>query len=229
MEFVKQHTEADFQDILDELVRRPMAVNLNRLQAGKGRSQAFGIIRRWSYRPWLSRNTWMRPKLWCALQAFADSHVTVEWDAVQVNDNYHSAPHKDKGNCGDSYIVGFGEYTGGHLCIDGANADIRHRGHLFNGSELRHWTAEWTGHRYSLVFFRIVWPEKFGSYSVTSRLVENGTEVTDSYDDSVVVLDKRGRVVQSIRQGQPRPWIGRLTSKGQKSRTETPPQAPPSE
>lgn len=216
--FVKTHAPEDFAELVAELQRKPLAVNYDRAVAGTGKSQAFGVIRRWSYRPWLSRNTWQRPELWCALQAFAEKHVQVEWDAVQVNDNYNSAPHTDKGNCGDSYIVGFGDYTDGYLNVDGAAVDIRHRGHLFNGSQLKHWTEPWTGQRYSLVFFKIVWPEKYGVYTVTSRVVQDGLEITDSYDNSIAVLDRKGRVVRIIRMAELREWIGQVKTKSQPSR-----------
>lgn len=223
--FVKQHTPDDFQPILQELQRRALPVNYDRMVAGKGKSQAFGIIRRWSYRPWLSRNTWMRPELWTLLQDFASKHVTIPWDAVQVNDNYASQPHYDKGNRDTSYIVGFGDYTGGALTIqsmEGTNTsyDIYHRGHTFNGAFNLHWTEPWAGQRYSLVFFRIEWPTKFPTYTITSRLVEDGTEITDGYDSSILVLDRKGHLVRTVQPGQPMPWRGRLTEKGQRSRME---------
>lgn len=159
----------------------------------------------------------MRPRLWKILLAFAESFVTVEWDAIQVNDNYQSAPHKDKGNCGVSYIVGFGPYEGGELTVDAISYDIRHRGHLFNGSELLHSTQPWTGSRYSLVFFKIEWPTKWPRYSVSCRVLEDGLEVADEYDESIIVLNKKGHVVRVPKPGKPVEWIGRLTSRGQKS------------
>lgn len=227
VEFAREHAPEDFAPILAELERRPIPVNHDRLVAGKGRSQAFGVIRRWSYRPWISRNTWLRPELWALLLDFAEKYVHVEWDAVQVNDNYRSAPHRDKGNCGMSYIVGFGAYTGGDLDISGTRYDIRHRGYLFNGAELLHSTAAWVGQRYSLVFFQIEWPGRWPRYSVSCRLIEDGLEVSDAYDESVVVLDKKGHIVRTIKPGKPMPWIGRLTCIGQKSRNLTSLTAPP--
>jgi hypothetical protein len=224
-QFVKEHSPADFLPILQELQRKPLPVNHDRMVAGKGKSQAFGVIRRWSYRPWLSRNTWMRPELWQHLLDFAAAHVSIPWDAVQVNDNYASQPHLDKGNRGLSYIVGFGNYTRGELFVDvsgqGANPyDIHHRGHLFNGAESLHWTAPWKHDRYSLVFFSIEWPTKFPQYRITSRLLPDGTEITDEYDQSIIVLDRRGHLVRTVREGQPMPWRGRLTKRGQRSRME---------
>lgn len=221
-QFVQTHTPDHFSAIMNELQRKALPVNHDRAMAGTGKSQAFGIIRRWSYRPWLSRNTWMRPHLWQMLLDFAAAHVPIAWDAIQVNDNYSSQPHRDKGNKGLSYIVGFGDYTGGQLSLDVSGAtmsvDIRHRGYLFNGAETLHWTEPWEGHRYSLVFFSIEWPTKFTPYRITSRLVEDGTEITDEYDHSIVVLDKKGHLVRTIQEGVPMPWRGRLTQRGQPSR-----------
>ncbi len=214
----------EFQPLVTELKRKVLPVNHDRVMAGQGRTQAFGVIRRWSYRPWLSRNTWMRRELWALLLEFANKHVPIQWDAVQVNDNFQSAPHRDKGNHGVSYIVGFGDYVDGNLNVEGQSYNIRHRPHLFIGADQLHSTEAWTGQRYSLVFFRIVWPAKFGGgYGIQTQNVEDGIQITDGYDDSIMVLDPRGQLVRTVRQGRPMPWIGRLTSKGQPSRASTHP------
>jgi DNA-binding GntR family transcriptional regulator len=51
-----------------------------------------------------------------------------------VNDSYLSAPHRDKGNQGESYTVSFGDFTGGALCIEQGDShvsiDTRHKGYL---------------------------------------------------------------------------------------------------
>jgi len=217
--FVREHTAEDFAAILAEINRKPIPVNHDRRDAGKGRSQAFGLQRRWSYRPYLSRNCWMRPELWLLLQEFAQKFVG-GWDAVQVNDNYKSAPHRDKGNQGESYIVSFGDYTGGNLCLeDGTKTDTNHKGWTFNGSQIKHWTDAWEGRRLTLVFYRIVWPSKFlPVYPVTTRLVQDGLEVSDGYDESVTVVDRKGHIVRLVKLGLPREYVGKLSRKGQPSR-----------
>ena len=100
-----------FDPLVQELTRERVAVNYDRHQAGKGRSQAFGIIRRWSYRPHLARNTWGRPRLWQLILDFAAEHVPIPWDGCTVNDCYESREHTDKGNQGQSYTVSFGNFT----------------------------------------------------------------------------------------------------------------------
>ena len=220
---VKEHDPADFAEILAELQRKRLPNNFDRWVAGVGRSQAFGLIRRWSYRPWISRNTWMRPELWQALLNFATTHVTVPWDAIQVNDNYSSKPHRDKGNQGESYIVAFGDYTGGNLTVEGTSHDIRHRGYTFNGANLLHHTEAWEGQRYSLVFFCIEWPTKFQpGYTISCKMVDDGLEITDGYDNSILVLNQKGKIVRVPRVGIPRQWVGRLHLRGQKAQSTVP-------
>lgn len=228
--FLHELDPSVFQPLIAELTREIVPVNYDRHQAGKGRSQAFGIIRRWSYRPHLSRNTWMRPHLWQLLLNFSQEHLpeSLQWDGCTVNDSYTSAPHRDKGNQGLSYTISFGDFTGGNLCIAnaGANADAshtsydtRHRGHLFNGANNIHWTAPFQGRRFCLVFYKIVWPPKFlPRYRVACHQEIDGLLIEDQYDDSIVVVDRRGHVVRTVRQPQPREWIGRLTRRGQPSR-----------
>mmetsp|Transcript_6284 Transcript_6284/g.10779 ORF Transcript_6284/g.10779 Transcript_6284/m.10779 type:complete len:361 (+) Transcript_6284:310-1392(+) len=41
-----------------------------------------------------------------------------EWTNITVNRNFNCKPHRDRGNTGPSYIVGFGEYIGGELNIE---------------------------------------------------------------------------------------------------------------
>jgi len=220
--FVADISASVFEPLIEELSREAVQVNYCRMQAGKGRSQAFGIIRRWSYRPYLSRNTWTRPRLWQLLQEFAAAHVPIAWDGITVNDNYKSAEHTDKGNEGLSYTVSFGDFTGGNLCINDGQIkeyDTRHRGYLFNGCKDVHWTGDWQGRRFCLVFYKIIWPTKFlPRYSVKAVQTPEGTEITDEYDESIVILDKKGHVVRTIKAPKPREWIGRVTKIGQASR-----------
>jgi hypothetical protein len=219
--------ESAFAALTAELIRKRIPINKDRYDAGAGRSQAFGVIRRWSYRPHLSRNTWMRPELWALLLDFAEKYVTVAWDAVTVNDSYLSAKHRDKGNEGESMTVSFGDFIGGELCMDISGetvlVDTRHRGVLFNGSQITHWTAPFEGRRFCLVFYKIKWPPKFlPRYKLECSMVEDGMRVFDEYDMSIVVLNTKGHVVRVIEKGIWREWIGRLTSRSQPSRAPLP-------
>tara|TARA_R110000782_G_scaffold47511_1_gene104482 strand:+ start:574 stop:1128 length:555 start_codon:yes stop_codon:yes gene_type:complete len=79
-----------------------------------------------------------------------------EWTQVQLNKNFRTPPHKDSKNIGNSIIVGFGDYTGGNLVVE-KEKDIEVKINLapfkFNGSQFTHYTKDWIGTRYSLVFF----------------------------------------------------------------------------
>jgi hypothetical protein len=73
-----------------------------------------------------------------------------------VNRNAQFTPHVDSGRgLGQSLsmIVGLGDYTGGALLIEGESHDIRYNPVEFDGWKQRHWTALFSGERYSLVWF----------------------------------------------------------------------------
>jgi hypothetical protein len=106
----------------------------------------------------------MDARLHYLLMKFALLNVPIPFTSVQVNDSYLCASHKDKHNAGDSYIVGFGPYTGGELVLKNptdTDYNIRHRPILFNGAEIEHYTKQFTGRRFTLVFHTIVSPPKF--------------------------------------------------------------------
>jgi len=229
MSFVVDIPPSEFSALTAELCREPISVNYDRAQAGKGKSQAFGIIRRWSYRPFLSRNTWMRPVLYQLLLDFAARHVAITWDGITVNDSYVSAPHRDKGNQGHSYTVSFGDFTGGELCIGNPagefiKIDTHNKGYLFNGAGETHWTAPFQGRRFCLVFYSIVWPTKFlPRYKIRCYQEADGLYIDDEYDESIVVINHKGKEVRIIKPPVWRPWIGRLTRLAQPSRNLLPP------
>lgn len=213
--FIREHDQSEFLPIIAELTRQPLEKNTFRKVAGPGRTQTFGFSRRASYRPWVSRTTWRRIDLYQLLLDFAEANNISNFDAIQVNQNYATAPHKDTGNFGESYIVGFGDYVGGSLMIGETPIDIKYRGHTFNGAELLHSTSPFEGTRYSIVFFRIQIPEKFGHFTCKTSIIHSDTgkllRITDSYDDSEVILNKKGLIVQTVVPGRAVEWKGYLT------------------
>lgn len=210
---------AEFEAIRASLQQRPMINNPDRRHAGEGRTQALGVIKRWAYRPWCSRITWMYPELWELIQAFAQKHITVPWTAVQVNQNYESKPHKDVGNCGDSSIVAFGDYEGGDLVVEGTPYDIRHRLHVFNGSERQHWNTPIIGSRYSLVFFNWVSPVWWDGGIPTVSTVKHGDQTWVRVDDiDGAIYELRGRKQITVRPPQTiLPRVGKVQGKGGKA------------
>ena len=146
-----------FQPLLDHLSKRKIGTNRYRIGVGVGRSQCFGMVKKRGLAPDLSRQSWLDPRLHHLLMKFGLVNLPpgFTFTSIQVNENYTCAPHFDKCNKGVSYIVAFGSYTGGELVLkDPTDKDynIRHRPILFDGSKIEHYTREFQGTRYSLVY-----------------------------------------------------------------------------
>ena len=151
--------ESAFSEILKELEKMPLAWNRYRTEAGEGRSQAFGVVNRRSLPTDYSRWCWKRPYLYKLLLEFAEKYVNIPWNAITVNDNYRASKHRDKGNVGRSFLVAFGDYTGGGLRIyegdlEGVH-DIRHTPIVADFSKIYHSVEPFEGKRYSLVFYTL--------------------------------------------------------------------------
>ena len=148
---------SEFTDIMNELERQPIPPNLYRNKAGSGRSQAFGVVNRRCLPADYSRLCWTRPYLYKLLLDFGSKHVKIPYTSITVNQNYRAAPHKDKGNVGESFLVSFGEYTGGELEIFEGPLKGVHNVHqkplVTDFSKVLHSVREFTGNRISLVFY----------------------------------------------------------------------------
>jgi hypothetical protein len=149
--------ESAFSEIIKELERQPLAINEYRLKSGSGRSQAFGIVNRRNLPPDYSRNCWCRPYLYHLLLEFGKQYVDLSFNAITVNQNYKAEPHKDKNNVGDSYLVAFGDYSGGELDIlEGerqGSYNINRTPIKDDFSKVLHSVKDFTGNRYSLVYY----------------------------------------------------------------------------
>ena len=148
-----------FQEIYDELKRKPLDQNQYRLKAGSGISQSFGIVNKRSMPCDYSRQCWLRPKLFKLLQEFGDQWVPKEvpWTSVTVNQNYKAEKHRDRNNKGNSFLVGFGDYTKGNLLIhegdlSGAH-NIQYRPLITDFSKVLHSVEDFDGERFSLVYY----------------------------------------------------------------------------
>ena len=99
------------------------------------------------------------PQLKGILQELVNIHCPVPFtvDQSQINKNWWSPPHKDSGNVGKSWIIGFGDYDGGNTVVEFPEGDeefdIKHNFTTFNGSLYTHWTTPFFGKRYSIVFY----------------------------------------------------------------------------
>jgi hypothetical protein len=169
--------EEAFVDILQELRRKPLDVNKYRNSVGIGRSQAFGVVNKRSLPPDYSRQNWRRPKLFYHLIEFADKYVPIAWNAITVNQNYQAGPHKDKHNRGNSFLVAFGDFTGGELEFhEGTRLglhDIRHKPVIENFSAYTHSVKDFQGERYSLVFYQF-WTPRLPDLPPFSVRIEDG-------------------------------------------------------
>lgn len=145
-----------FERLIELLKKKPIPVYYERKNSGIGRSLPFGIINRRNYKMGHSRNNKLFPEHYEEMLKIAKLlQIDCKWSSIMLNQNYKSLPHKDKNNDGMSCIVGFGDYTGGELNVEGTKYDIKHKPlHMLAGEQL-HFTEPWEGDRYSIVFFRI--------------------------------------------------------------------------
>lgn len=150
---------SEFHDILEELQRRPLAENKYRNKSGDGRSQAFGLVNKRCLPVDYSRQCWTRPKLFYHLLEYARKHVDISWNAITVNQNYQARKHRDKGNCGVSYLVSCGSYSGGELTIYEGDLSGQHNVWCnpikADFSKIYHGVETFSGNRVSLVFYTL--------------------------------------------------------------------------
>lgn len=146
-----------FKGVLQELKRRTIPVNKFRINSGEGRSQCFGIVRQRNGTYTGSRLNFERPELYQELLALGRRILPPEFSytSIQLNVDYKTEPHYDKGNQEESAIIAFGEFERGELVINDVEISIKNRLVFFDGSLWLHWTKEFEGNRVSVVFFTV--------------------------------------------------------------------------
>ena len=148
---------AEFLPIYTELLRQPLEINKYRDSAGKGRTQAFGVVGRRSLPPDYSRNCWLRPFLYQLLIEFGYKNVPFSFNAITVNQDYQADKHRDKHNVGPSFLVAFGMYEGGDLEIHEGDLsgvhNINCKPIITDFSKVYHSVNDFIGTRYSLVYY----------------------------------------------------------------------------
>jgi len=181
-----------FQPLIAALEKRPLDINLYRKASGEGRSQCFGVVLQRNGRYHGSRQNATRLDIYkCLLQLAAKICPDLDYDGSQVNQNYKTAPHKDKNNRGESLIIGFGDYEGGDLVIEETPVSIKYRKIFFCGSLYTHSTTEWTGQRYSIVFFKVDRKIKKPIYSVV-RIGGEKEYLREDLDGHIKLYNRRG-------------------------------------
>ena len=203
--------QEDLQAIVDEIKRRPLQTNDYRKGCGRGQSQAFGVVNRRCLPPDYSRWCWKRPYLYKLLLDFGEKWVKIPFNAITINNNYAAAPHRDKGNVGDSFLVGCGDYEGGELeILEGEQKgvwDIRYKAITGNFRENLHSVKPFSGHRISLVYY---------TYDTPLSLPPPR------------VIEKEGKLVflrgeEEIRNGLPHPKKGKNYGRGVRGKQGLPP------
>ena len=89
-----------FQPLIQLLQKKPLEINKYRKASGIGRSQCFGIVkqRQGTYNG--SRQNFARMDIYKELLTIAPMILPADFsfDGIQLNDNYITSAHKDKGN-----------------------------------------------------------------------------------------------------------------------------------
>ena len=150
--------EAHFSKIIEELERRPLLINRYRKNAGRGRSQTFGVVNRRSLPPDYSRLCWDRPQLYSLLLDFGTEFVKINFNSITLNQNYQCGAHRDKNNNGESALIAFGDFVGGELeILEGESMGVHNIKHRFiqcDFSRVLHCVLPFSGDRYSLVYYQ---------------------------------------------------------------------------
>lgn len=157
--------QSAFSEIIKELQRQPITENKYRDVAGPGRSQTFGIVNKRSAVDDYSRQNWLRPYLYKLLLDFGEAYVDLSFNSITVNQNYKASAHRDKTNCGDSFLVAFGDYTGGELeILEGdlsGTYNVCGQPIKTDFSKVLHQVTPFEGNRYSLVFYTHISKKKY--------------------------------------------------------------------
>ena len=146
-----------FHPLIELLQKQPIPVNKYRKSSGVGRSQVFGICRQRNGSYTGSRWNFVRPEVFDEIVRIGNRILPTgfSYQAIQLNMNYETEGHTDKGNRGESAIVGFGDYEKGELVVNATEVDIKNKVILFDGSKWVHWTKPFTGTRFSLVYHTV--------------------------------------------------------------------------
>jgi hypothetical protein len=107
-------------------------------------------------KPLPSNNNDKNPEVYELLRRLIDEiYPNFEYNTITLNHNFKCRPHYDKLNKSPSLIVAFGDYTGGELVIEDCEFNIDRKPLIMNGGVAKHWTNEFTGNRWSVVYYKI--------------------------------------------------------------------------
>lgn len=107
----------------------------------------------------LSKLSIEHPDLDDLLLDFMNNHYPeFKFNSVYITKNCQSKPHVDSGNVDSSIIVSIGKFEGGNLYVKENDLtttlfNIKENSLEFDGRKHVHYTQEFTGTRYSLIFY----------------------------------------------------------------------------
>tara|TARA_R110001606_G_scaffold30617_4_gene94593 strand:- start:929 stop:2188 length:1260 start_codon:yes stop_codon:yes gene_type:complete len=145
-------------ELVNELENTKFKINYKRLNSGVGLSMTLGSQRiRRKAGVYENSNNKLYPELYNKIKIFANKYIKNDYNAIQVNKNYETKPHRDICNKQNSSILGLGGYKGGKTRINGLLYDIRNKIISFNGKKYLHSNelSNNNKNRYSLVFFKL--------------------------------------------------------------------------
>ena len=94
------------------------------------------------------------PDLYAKLMLLMHLHdPTFEYTSIQLNHNIKTEPHVDKSNIGPTKAISLGDFKGGGIVINENTIDTNRNWFTFEGCKVTHSTADWTGNRYSIIFY----------------------------------------------------------------------------
>jgi len=152
-----------FQPLLEAYESHTIPVYGERKNSGKGRTQALGIIARRNYGIGYARGNDRYANILKEARALAKIICPeINYTSIMVNVDYTADPHVDRNNIGVSCVVAFSKFEGGALKIGDIEYNIAYRPLVFKASSNVHSVSAITsGRRYSIVFFKQRFPQKF--------------------------------------------------------------------
>jgi hypothetical protein len=174
-----------FERLLELLKAKPIEIYYKRVNSsGVGRTLPFGIVYRRHFGLGRAKNNKKYPEHYKELLKIADKlKIDCNWTSIMLNDNYKSLPHVDANNDGVSCIVGFGDYEQGEINVENEKYDIKYKPLHMDASKQIHFTEEWIGSRYTIIFFRVKLKnpnkEKYKHYGFKEM-----NEALGEYDDN---------------------------------------------
>jgi len=188
-----------FNTLTELLRKRPIPINRSRKTSGVGRSQVFGICRQRTGHYAGSRMNYERPDLFEEIIRIGNQILPTgfTYQAIQLNMNYETEAHTDKGNRGESAIIGFGDYEKGELVVNATEVDIKNKVILFDGSKWVHRTKPFTGTRFSLVYHTV--DRDFKEIPVFSFVADDKGKLIlrEDLEGSTRIYNRDGRVTFS--------------------------------